>query len=231
MASKSGATTFPSSMTITASTGNNASYVGNDNVDTISYGNVTPGNATIAHSGDHWNISYTTTVSGSKSGSSTSGSDTLTAIERISFSDGTHVALDLGLNEDAGAALALLYAGFGKMPDSVTLGKWIYQADQLRDSSTFDNSKITTLADAVLKYYVPNGVSNADLVNILYTNVVGHAPDQDSLKAFTQLIDNGTYTQASFIAMAAETNTNTDHLVSLTGQGLQYTQYTPGKAG
>lgn len=231
MASKSGSSTFPSAMSISATTGTNATYRGDSNVDTLNYSNVTFANAAITHSGENWNVSYTATSSGSKSGSGASATDTLIAIERIGFSDGTHVALDVGINEDAGAALALLYAGFGAMPDSTTLGEWIYKADQLRDSATFDNSKVTALADQMIKHYLPNGINNQDLVSAIYTHVVGQGPDQGALNTFTQAIDNGTYTQASLLAMAAETSLNTNHYVQLVGQGIQYTQYSPGKAG
>jgi hypothetical protein len=170
-------------------------------------------------------------TSGSKEGDSTSGSkagstaatDTLQGIERLSFSDGVYVALDIATpNQVAGAALALLYAGFNSLPDAVTFGHWIAKADQINDSPTFDSSKVESLAQVMLTEYAPGGVSNSDLVNTLYTNVVGHAPDFAVLNQFTQSINNGTYSQAGLFALAAESSLNTDHYATLVGNGLQY---------
>lgn len=173
-------------------------------------------------------------TSGSKGGDSTSGSksgstaatDTLQSIERLSFSDGVYVALDIATpNQVAGAALALLYAGFNSLPDAVTFGHWIAKADQINDSPTFDSSKVESLAQVMLiefTGFASDGISNSDLVNTLYTNVVGSAPSNDDLNYFTQLIDNGTYSQAGLFALAAESSLNTDHYATLVGNGLQY---------
>lgn len=170
-------------------------------------------------------------TSGSKEGDSTSGSkagstaatDTLQGIERLSFSDGVYVALDIATpNQVAGAALALLYAGFNSLPDAVTFGHWIAKADQINDSPTFDSSKVESLAQVMLTEFAPDGISNSDLVNTLYTNVVGHTPDFAVLNQFTQSINNGTYSQAGLFALAAESSLNTDHYATLVGNGLQY---------
>lgn len=244
--SKSGISSLASSLILQSGIGS-ANLSGDNNVDTVSYSIPYSQISSIAHSKDgSWAVNYNYTptssstsgskkggssTSGSKEGDSTSGSkadstaatDTLQGIERLSFSDGIYVALDINTpNQVAGAALALLYAGFNSLPDAVTFGHWIAKADQINDSPTFDSSKVESLAQVMLTEFAPDGISNSDLVNTLYTNVVGHTPDFAVLNQFTQSINNGTYSQAGLFALAAESGLNTDHYATLVGSGLQY---------
>jgi hypothetical protein len=171
--------------------------------------------------------------SGGKSGSggTTTATDTLHSIERLNFSDGVNIALDINSPDQvAGAALALLYAGFHSLPDATTFGHWIAKADLLHDSQAFDNSKVESLAQEMLAEYAPNGINNSALINILYTNVVGHTPDSSDLNYFSQLLDTGTYSQAGLFALAAESNLNTEQYTTLIGNGLQYVPES-GKVG
>ncbi|MBL0009861.1 MAG: hypothetical protein IPP22_00250 [Nitrosomonas sp.] len=206
----------------------NVSFYGGNNVDTVSYAVPYSQVSSIVQSKDgSWAINYNIiSTSGSKDGSksgSTAATDSLHGIERVSFSDGIYVALDIASpNQVAGAALALLYAGFNSLPDAKTFGHWIAKADDINDSPTFDNLKIESLAQTMLKEYVPEGISDSSLVNILYTNVVGHVPDDSTLNYFTQLIADNTYTQAGLSALAAESSLNTDQYANLIGNGLQY---------
>lgn len=202
---------------------------GGNNIDTVSY--VIPYNeiTAITQSKDgSWAISYnmsSSTGNGSKGGSSgtITVKDTLHSIERLNFSDGVNIALDINSPDQvAGAALALLYAGFHSLSDETTFGHWIAKADLLHDSQLFDNSKVENLAQEMLIEYAPNGISNSALINILYTNVVGHTPNSSDLNYFSQLLDTGTYSQAELFALAAESNLNTEQYTMLIGNGLQY---------
>ncbi|MEK7302725.1 MAG: hypothetical protein AAB073_06200 [Pseudomonadota bacterium] len=245
--SKSGISSLASSLILQSGIGS-ANLFGDNNVDTVSYSIPYSQISSIAHSKDgSWAVNYNYTptsssstsgskeggssTSGSKEGDNTSGSkagstaatDTLQGIERLSFSDGVYVALDIATpNQVAGAALALLYAGFNSLPDAVTFGHWIAKADQINDNLTFDSSKVESLAQVMLTEFAPGGISNSDLVNTLYTNVVGHTPGFAVLNQFTQSINNGTYSQAGLFALAAESSLNTDHYATLVGNGLQY---------
>jgi serralysin len=70
----------------------------------------------------------------------------------------------------------------------------------------------------------PNSSSHSEVVKLLYTNVIGVAPDAATLKSFTDLLDNGTYTVSSLGILAADISYNTDH-INLTGlavTGLAY---------
>lgn len=152
----------------------------------------------------------------------TSGTDKLINIERIAFID-SYIALDITApTQSAGAALALYYAGFNSIPDSKTFGRWVDQADQINSHSPFNSENLKELAQAMLTEYIPNGISNPDLVNILYTHMVGSVISSNDLHYFTKLIDTGVYSQAGLLAFAAEHPLNVDHYADLIGNGLQY---------
>ena len=69
----------------------------------------------------------------------------------------------------------------------------------------------------------PNA-TNAQVVDLLYTNVVGQAPDAATRKAFVDLLDNHTYTVASLGVLASDTDLNKTNinLVGLVQTGLEY---------
>lgn len=193
------------------------SFTGGNNVDAISYSIPYDRVSTITQSKDgSWKVTYKTNSESVVSLST----DVLNSVERLNFSDGTHVALDINSPHlVAGAAFALLYAGFNSLPNKITLGHWIAKADQIKDKPTFDDSNVEKLAQAMLTEYAPHGISNADLVNILYTNVVGYAPNISELNKFAHSIDNGTYSQASLFALAAVDDLNVNHYATLVGNG------------
>jgi len=78
----------------------------------------------------------------------------------------------------------------------------------------------------MLDDFAPQGISNTDLVNLLYTNIVGTAPSTSEVTYFTNLIDSGDYSQASLLAMAAKTELNTLQYAGVQSQGLAYTSTT-----
>ena len=56
-----------------------------------------------------------------------------------------------------------------------------------------------------MKGWAPNPT---DLVNVLYTNVVGVAPAAADLKYYTGLVNSGAYTQVALAGLASETSLN-----------------------
>jgi hypothetical protein len=59
---------------------------------------------------------------------------------------------------------------------------------------------------------------------LLYTNVIGQAPDTATRKVYTDLLDNQTYTVASLAVLAADTEYNKANvnLIGLAQTGLAY---------
>jgi serralysin len=66
--------------------------------------------------------------------------------------------------------------------------------------------------------------SNAEVVKLLYKNVVGIEPDTAALTLYKGLLDNGTYTQGSLGALAADTGENSTNinLVGLALTGVEF---------
>lgn len=201
---------------------------GTDKIDTVLYSNHDYSDVVITGFGDAsaganevetgWNIKFSSTTS--VENTSTTGTDILTSIERLSFTDSS-VALDLQIEDNAGAALALLYAAFDDVPDNNTFGQWIAESDSL--SLSGNGKHIDDLAQTMLDYYAPGGVSNTALIDLLYTNIVGNPPPDEKRQHYVDLIESGIYSQASFFAMAASTELNTTQYIDLVGTGLQYT--------
>lgn len=179
---------------------------------------------------EDWKIDFS--AGDSKQGGS-SGSDYFSG-ERISTQDGTHIALDLDFGEDsAGTALALLFSGFGVIPDDATLGYWIAVSDSVWAGSPFssESQRAETIGQNIIDYYAPTGISNEDVANLVVSNLLERPLTYYELQVFTALMNEGTYTQASFLAEAA----SIDELVIAqywddVQSGLQYTAY-DGKVG
>jgi serralysin len=83
------------------------------------------------------------------------------------------------------------------------------------------------LMGAVINAILGSSASNAAAVDLLYTNVVGVAPSANDLAFFTDWLDKGIYTKASFGVLAADTDLNIVNvgLVGLASTGLEYTPY------
>ncbi len=143
------------------------------------------------------------------------GTDTLTNVERLKFSDFS-VALDVSGN--AGTTAKILGAVFGKA--AVANKEYAGIGLQLLDGGM----SYPALMQAALGAKLGAGFSNTAVVNLLYTNVVGSAPGAADLAFYVGLLNNGTYTAASLGVLAADTALNTDNinLVGLANSGLEY---------
>ena len=141
--------------------------------------------------------------------------DTLGGIERVLFAD-RKLALDLSGN--AGTVAKLLGAVFGagsvvSHPDYVGVGL------NLLDNGT----SYATLAQYALDARLGTH-SNADVVTLLYTNVVGAAPPQSESAYYLNQLTSGAQTQATLGVLAAEHALNVGNidLVGLSQTGLVY---------
>lgn len=141
-----------------------------------------------------------------------SGRDTLVSIERLQFSDQVQ-AWDTSAGGRAYTVAALLNAGFARVPDMADVARWTATYDTLAR----DLGDSAALAQLMLNTYVPDGIPDDALVAHLWQSVVGSPIGAAELAQFTGLLHNGTYTQASLLAMAAEQPLNTADLAALTG--------------
>ncbi len=172
---------------------------------------------TAVYAGVRSNFTVTKTTNGysvqAKTGND--GTDTLTNVERLKFSDFS-VALDV--SGYAGTTAKILGAVFGL--ESVKNKEYAGIGLQLLDGGMSYGDLMKLAIDAKLVA----GASNAAVVELLYTNVVGTPPPAAELAFFQGWLDSGAYTRASLGVLAADTMLNTANvnLVGLANSGLEY---------
>jgi len=132
-------------------------------------------------------------VNGSATGE---GTDTLTNVERLQFSD-TWLAIDLAGN--GGMVAKILGAVFGQaaVSDRALAGIGL----NITDTSGQTYEQLMQLA---LNFRLGGSPSNAAVVDLLYTNVIGAPPDAATQAFFVSWITDGSFTQASLAVMAAD---------------------------
>jgi hypothetical protein len=153
-------------------------------------------------------------ASATVSGSAT-GTDTLTGIERLQFTDGK-LALDLDGN--AGTVAKLLGAVFGApaVQDAGYVGIGLNLLD--------NGMSAAALAQLALDTKLGANASGAAVVDLLYGNIAGHAPSAAVKAQYVGLLGNGSYDAASLALVAADTADNQSNidLVGLAAHGIAY---------
>ena len=144
-----------------------------------------------------------------------SGFDTLLNVERLMFAEGG-IAFDL--NGNAGQVVKILGAVFGL--SAVSNKSYVGIGLSYRDAGM----SYIDLMQLAIGAKLGGRSSNADVVNLLYTNVVGSAPDAETLAYFKGLLDNGSFTQGSLGVLAADTSINITNinLVGLALTGVEF---------
>lgn len=143
------------------------------------------------------------------------GRDELLQVERLQFAD-RRTALDL--DGAAGLTARLIGAVFGpgevRNPGYVGIGLG-YLDGGMRQ---------VDLARLAIDARLGPSASALDVVNLLYTNVVGTAPSAQAAREYTDLLANGTYDKGSLTLMAAMTDLTAQRidLTGLAGTGLDY---------
>ena len=147
------------------------------------------------------------------------GTDTLSAVERLQFSDKS-LAFDLGGN--AGSVAKVLGAVFGKsaVANAGYAGIGLYFLDTLGYS-------LEQLVQVAISAKLGSSPTHAAVVNLLYANVVGYSPDGATRNAFVGMLDRKEHSVASLGVFAAETELNKSNinLVGLSNKGLEYLPY------
>ncbi len=191
---------------------------GEEGNDTIDGG---AGLDTVFFSGNRQDYVITKSITGGTVQDTTKGgdgTDTLSHVERLHFQDSS-VALDLDGN--AGKVAKILGAVFGKamVANQQYVGIGLHYIDTGMSYEALMQLALTTRLGA--------NATNRQIVDLLYTNVVGSAPNEATAQNYVGLLANHTYTAASLAVMAADTtiNTNNINLVGLVQNGLIYIEY------
>lgn len=178
---------------------------------------------TAAFSGSRTDYLFTTNGAGYavKVKAGDAGTDVLSAIERVGFSD-TKLALDMDTRQSGGDAALLVGAVKGKvaLTDKVLIGELLNYFDAGNTLLT----AATTLINAGIMDQLAGGTTTSAYVNLIYHAVTGKIPTAKDTQELAALIDSGGYSKADFLATAAELPRNQDNigLVGLKLSGLEY---------
>ena len=150
---------------------------------------------------------------------STGTNDSLSAVERIVFSDKA-VALDIGSGEVGGSCYRIYKAAFNRTPDEGGLGYWIGQMDLgktlVEVSAGFINS------DEFRASY-GTSPSNGEFLTKVYNNVLGRDPDSGGYDWWVdQLANNPEKTWDKVMADFSEGTENQANVLELISNGVQY---------
>jgi len=160
---------------------------------------------------------------GGTSVSGPDGSDTLTNIERLQFSD-KQLAFDLGSGQAAGNTVRVIGAAFDAnylTPTFVGLGLDLFDAGK----SMLEVCQLALGTGLYLS--LAGSTSNEAFVNTVYKNVVGALPSDAVRDSYVGLLQGsgGTMTQAQLLELAANAGVNATNinLVGLQQSGAEFT--------
>jgi hypothetical protein len=145
----------------------------------------------------------------------TEGQDTLVGVERLHLTD-SNLALDLSPNEPAGQTALLIGAVFG--PAAVGNAAYVGIGLNLLDTGmSFQDL-------CALAMQVAGAVKPEDVVNLLFSNVVGAAPTPDQAAPFVDMLNAGTSVSAlTEMAATLDLTAQRIDLVGIMQTGLEYT--------
>lgn len=193
-----------------------AAGAGNDKIIATAGNDVIDGGSgkdTLVFSSNNTGVSFSASSDGAVKLSYGGSNYTLTGVERVQFS-GKSYALDIQGN--AGNAAKLITAAFGSSMVKEYLGIGISLAD--------GGLSLEKLNDFVINLGILP-TSSKDFVNLVFSNVVGRAPNQFESLVYSSMIDNGVHTRSSLLLLAESTSLVSDAVtnISLAGVALEYT--------
>ena len=168
------------------------------------------------YSGRH--ASYAITAAGSgRNVVGPEGTDTLSGVERLDFSD-AHMGFDVSGN--TGQIYRLYKAAFARVPDLGGLGGWIAGMD---NGLTLQQVANSFLASTEFQSLYGANSSNGQFVTALYLNVMGRAPDAGGYGYWVNQLASNLQTRAQVLVAFSESGENRNATASLTANGILYT--------
>jgi hypothetical protein len=156
----------------------------------------------------------------------TVGGNTLTNIERLSFTD-TNVALDIEGANSAGGIYRTYKAAFNRTPEKTGFGYWIDRADngasavQMAEEFVW-SAEFQTLYGVTTSDNYLTGNNIEAVVDLFYRNVLGRAPDQGGLTYYTSTIEDQNKTGGLVLAEIADSAENRANVLSTIETGMSY---------
>jgi len=150
------------------------------------------------------------------------GTDTLTNIERLKFSD-SNIALDISKDQTAGSAYMLYKAAFNRQPDVGGLGFWISKMDGGMNYNTVAQNFVNS-AEFKDAYGGSNPAVNT-LVTKLYNNVLNRAPEEGGFIFWQGKLSTGGWTVANVLGYFATSAENVANVTPLIANGIPYQEW------
>lgn len=144
------------------------------------------------------------------------GSDTLSNILRLHFSD-KDIAFDI--DGTGGQAYRLYQAAFNRVPDSAGLGYWIAMLDKGASGQSVADAFIHSTEFQTL---YGGQAGNRAIVNSLYENVLHRTPDAAGLNYWAGVLDSHAGTLDQVLAAFSESAENQQALAQVIGKGIAY---------
>jgi hypothetical protein len=211
--------TVNSSANVTGTSGNdklapvapNGAIDGQDGLDTVTFSGPRS-NYTVAK--ETWGFGVTDKVGGD-------GHDAVINVERLQFSDGNAVALDL--DGAAGQAFRLYQAALDRPAEKAGLGFWIYQLDRGLSLDDMVQDIINTQPEFIQKY--GSNPTDAQFVNLLYANVLHRAPDAAGYDFWLNALTNHNTTHVGIVKFFSESPENQAQVIGSIQNGIEYTPW------
>jgi hypothetical protein len=144
--------------------------------------------------------------------------DVLSNVERIGFSDGSTLAIDVESGQNAGSAYRLYQAAFDRTPDNKGLTFWITQLD--------NGASLTQVATGFVnssEFKAAHSSTDAStLINSYYQHVLHRAPDATGLAYWSNATANG-MSASEMLVSFSESQENLSNSEAVLSTGLWLT--------
>ncbi|ATB69047.1 outer membrane calcium-binding protein [Sulfurospirillum diekertiae] len=148
------------------------------------------------------------------------GNDTLFDIEILQFND---VSISYSTTGIEAQAYRLYQAAFDRTPDKAGLGYWI---SAMNSGTSLQNVASSFLASTEFQSMYGTNASNSTFVTLLYNNILNRAPDDGGMNYWlNELSQNDISHRAGVLASFSESAENQANVISLIGNGIEYTMW------
>jgi hypothetical protein len=177
-----------------------------------------PGTDTLVLHGNRANYTVVQTAKGYTVTDTvgTDGVDTLVGVERLQFADG-RLAIDWDSGQVSGEVYRIYQAAFNRTPDLGGVANWVNAMDGGYSLVQTANAFIDSAEFHALYGASP---TNAELVTLLYANVLHRAPDQGGYDYWLNKLDSHIQTPAEVLIGFSESVENQAALIGVIQYGI-----------